>query len=381
MLLHDLSEFFRLSAALNYHLHATGSDREAVLSLVLGDKTVTERDRDLLLGVIEYLENAYGHKYRRLGPMAVLHPLRAAALLSRAEDEVRVLDLLTALLHDKLEDIVAEEYPAERWETLEAEFHGLLRRIDASTEWYLMERLDVLTRRPQGETYNSYLGRIVDRSTEIPELARVKLADRLDNTLYLRIEPRDPLEDADFFEALFEGLFLRSRRDASEAPRRSSGRSFEVARRLHEIFKNSVLLSLMRVKALPTSDGTARALSETITTASMREAQRIALEMLDRHDADPGTRRRLLMETMEYCQGGGIDSVTQAGGKHRLDGLFVERFDYASPKTRKERLQVLGQDSELMTMAAIAFIAIFRSFANDPDYYVRGIHANGIHPA
>jgi hypothetical protein len=137
----------------------------------------------------------------------------------------------------------------------------------------------------------------------------------------------------------------------------------------------------MRLEALPTSEGTAGALFDAIATASTREAQRIALELLERHHPDRDAQRRLLMETMEYCQGGGIDSVTLAGGGHRLDGFFVERFDHASPDVRKEQLEALGRDSELMTMAAIAFIAIFSSFTNDPSYYVHGIHANGIRPA
>jgi len=193
--LHDLNEFFKLSAALNYQLSARVVGRNGILATIVAGRQLAENERGILLAVLEYLELAYHEKYRRLGPKAVLHPLRASALLVRAQGEVLLLDLLTELLHDKFEDIVAEDFEPEEWRQLEDHFNSLLKRVDPRSEWFLMERLETLTRRPKGETYYQYIGRLLTRASTTPELVRVKLADRLDNTLDMRVDFRDPLDD------------------------------------------------------------------------------------------------------------------------------------------------------------------------------------------
>jgi len=140
--LHDLNEFFKLSAALNYQLSARVVGHDSILATIVGGRRIRDADRDLLLAVLEYLEQAYDEKYRRLGPRAVLHPLRASALLVRAHGEVVMLDLLAELLHDKFEDILAEDFEPDAWQRLEAKFHDMLKRVDPRSEWFLMERLD-----------------------------------------------------------------------------------------------------------------------------------------------------------------------------------------------------------------------------------------------
>ena len=37
---------------------------------------------------LDYLGHAYGGQKRRLGPLAVLHPIRSAALLAKAQKKV-----------------------------------------------------------------------------------------------------------------------------------------------------------------------------------------------------------------------------------------------------------------------------------------------------
>jgi (p)ppGpp synthase/HD superfamily hydrolase len=68
-----------------------------------------------LLNALAYLNHAYKDQHRRMGPLSVLHPLRATAILSRTVEKVNMLDLLTELLHDKHEDIKASNYPEDKF--------------------------------------------------------------------------------------------------------------------------------------------------------------------------------------------------------------------------------------------------------------------------
>lgn len=381
MVLHDLNEFFRLSAMLNYQLSAVGVGRASIVDTILDGRQVDPDEQAVLGEVLTYLERAYSHKQRRLGPLAVLHPLRATALLVRAQEEVNLLDLLTELLHDKFEDIVESDFPQDEWHRLEGHLAGLLRRIDPPSEWYLMERLDVLTRRSDGETYYEYIGRILKRAAATPELVRVKLADRLDNTLDMRIDFRDPLEGVDFFALLFRTM-LHQPVPASTPPRPHPVRApLDGARRLYELFKNTVLLSLVRQHLHPGSDATAQVLFDAIAAASMREAQRVVLHLFTYHVTDVERQHDLLMETLAYCRDGGISEVTRVNPANRLDGLFLERFDAPSSQARQRKLEELYQDKELMVAAGLAFIVIFMSFRDDCEFVVRGVTPAGITPS
>ena len=86
MPLFDLNEFFKLSSVLNYNLSAASLNRYNVLMYLTGDKRLDPEDRkdrekkSIVMEALGYLFSAYSHKRRHLGPMAVLHPLRAAAL-------------------------------------------------------------------------------------------------------------------------------------------------------------------------------------------------------------------------------------------------------------------------------------------------------------
>lgn len=377
MQLHDLNEFLKLSAALNYQLSAATVGREKLLLTITGNKPLTIGDKKILMEVLAYLDSAYGRKRRRLGPVAVLHPLRSAALLAAASDELDMLDLLTVLLHDKFEDIKQTDHEPPEWHDLEERFYSLLKRIDPTDEWYLMERLALLTRET-GMTYYGYIGRLVKRADRTPELVRVKLADRLDNTLDMRIDYRDPLENVDFFAHLFQVLFVPTypgyRPELNHLPAPLNG-----ARRMYELFKTVVTMSLVRQYGVAQEGGLAtERLFEALCLASMKEAQRIVMHIFGYHMTDVTKQRALLIDTMDYCLNGGVVSITPPSAPHRLDGLFVERFDHVDREIRREQLQQLYQDKDLMVEAALAFIVIFMSFLNDPHYYVQGVSADGI---
>lgn len=72
--------------------------------------------------------------------------------------------------------------------------------------------------------------------------------------------------------------------------------------------------------------------------------------------------------------------VTQVAASHMLDGLFSTYFGPVIRKTRNEKLALLYNNKPLMLEASVAFIVIFLSFLNDPDFYVKGISTEGVDP-
>ncbi|MBI9085655.1 MAG: HD domain-containing protein [Desulfobacterales bacterium] len=386
MSLYNLTEFLKLSSALNYNLSAASLSRYNVMMFLIGGKRLDaddQKDREakaVTMEALSYLFNAYRQKRRRLGPMAVLHPLRATAMYARSLERLDVVDLLTALFHDVLEDIRPVDFGHSEWEQLESQIYGILERLDPQDEWRLMERLQALTRF-ETESYYQYIGRMLDRSGKIPELVQVKLADRLDNTLDMRIELQDPIEGLDFFEHMFQLLFVNTypgyRPDASH----SGTASINGARRLYQLFKNAVLLSLIRIKGGLAGDGVSQVFFNAVCNASLKEAQRTLMHVTGYHFKEVDRIRGLLLDAMNYCYGGRIDQATKPDDGRILDGLFSSYFGPNAAAVRNQRLDLLYQNKPLMIEASVAFIVIFRSFLNDPAFYVRGISTEGIVPA
>jgi hypothetical protein len=377
--MHDLNDFLRLSEVLNLQLSIESMGRMNVASVILHRKRLPRNEREVLASVIRYLSEAYGQRRRRIGPLAVLHPLRATALLARAQIQVNLLDLQTCLLHDKLEDLTPDELGHQHWESLESGFQRLLKSIDPRDEWFLMERLDRLTKRV-GETYFEYIGRLLDKAGQTPELVRVKLADRLDNTLDMHVDIEDPIQGIDFFETIFQIMMVNSfhgyRPELSHRP----PSPLNGAQRLYQLFKSAVLMSLVRQYKVATDDHTTRVLFESLAKASMKEAQRIVLHIFGYHQTDLARQRALLMEVLDYAQAGFMDKVTRPHEKRRLDGLFFSRFQDSDSNVRRQSLARLYKDKDLMIEAGMALGIIFQGFLNDPDYFVQGISAQGIMP-
>lgn len=384
MAFYDLTEFIKLSAAINYQLVSRRDCCLNIMFLILDEKKATPASQRVLNDVLHYLMKAYGERQRRLGPVMVLHPIRATAILARSLDRADLSDLVTELLHDKEEDIKLSAYPEDvfghgYFVALEENFQELLKRIDPDSDWNLPLRLDYLSRRA-GETYYGYIGRLLECAHEMPELVRVKLADRLDNTLDLHIDFRDPLDATDFFEYIFQVLFVPNAPPPKPDYPHQPPTAINGAQRLYQLFKNAILLSLIRQSKTLPNDPSTQHLFETIAIAGMREAQRIAMHIFLHHYELPHQQRELLMETMHYCQTSGISEVTTAGTNYRLDGLFKEFFDHDASDIRKQHLDVFYEDKPLMIEAAMAFIVIFQSFLSDPAFYIRGISAKGIQP-
>ena len=380
MSVYELDAFLRLSAVLNYQLSADALGSGNIVALLLEEKRLPAQERDTLLATLKYLGRAYGRRRRRLGPLAILHPIRATALLTRVHDRVDLLDLLAGLLHDKLEDISSEDFPPDLWRELEEEFHCLLKRVEPTDEWFLMERLELLKKQEHGQSYCQYIGKMLGEEKQMSDLIRVKLADRLDNTLDMRVDIHDPLEGVDFFSHIFQLLFVSAYagyKPVLDHPPRSP---INGARRLYELFKNTVLLSLIRQKTDTSKDPAASRLFHGIAVASMKEAQRTIMHIFGYHITDLSQQKKILEDAMAYCLLGGFDVITTPRQEQKLDGLFTECFDYNDSEIREKRLQVLYQDKPLMVQASIAFIVIFLSFLDDEKYHVQGITPKGIRP-
>jgi hypothetical protein len=378
MLLHDLTDFMRLSAALNIQLAAQGVGWENILRIIAIRMPMNRQgERDALLHVFEYLAHAYGLKRRRIGPPAILHPLRATALLAQASDTPHLLDMLTELLHDKYEDLTLDALGQDRFAQAESKFCTLLKEIDPTDEWYLMERLEHLTLR-KNESYYQYIGRLLNRACQTPELVRVKLADRLDNTLDLHIDVEDFLKDTDFFRVIFQILFPPSGSGYKASFEHPITSPLNGAHRLHQLFKNALLLSLIREKQAAIGDPAARRLFEALALASMHESQRITLHIMGYHETDIDRQRTLLMEVQSYAQEGGMTRITPPSNKYLLDGLFMKYFNHLDSDIRSKHLEALYRDKGLMLQAAVDFVVIFMNFIHSPDYWIHGISDRGI---
>ena len=386
MPLFDLNEFFKLSSALNYNLSAASLNRYNVLMYIIGDKrldTDGKKDREqksILMEALEYLFGVYRQKRRRLGPMAVLHPLRTAALFTRSLDRFNLVDLLTLLFHDVLEDIKPGDFGIQEWKSMEGQLYRLLGRMETEDEFRLETRLMSLTR-VENESYYQYIGRLLDNVQNFPEIVQAKLADRLDNTLDMRIDLEDPLARIDFFETVFQIMFVNNYPGYQPKMEHAPATAINGARRLYQLFKNAVLLSLIRQHVPAADRREVRILFDALAEAGLKEAQRTLIHLISYHVKDSHRLRGLVLEAMHYCYSGRSDLVTMPDGNQLLDGLFSTYFGNKAKKTRHQQLDTLYQNKALMLEASVAFIVVFLSFLNDENFYVRGISAEGIEPS
>jgi hypothetical protein len=379
----DLTEFFKLSSVLNYNLSAASLNRYNVLMYILAGKRLdrdepTDREKkSLVMEALGYLFSAYSHKRRRLGPMAVLHPLRAAALMSRAQDQARLESLLSALFHDILEDVKSVDFDAQEWKDMEMRLFDLLEHMPPEEESRLIQRLKCLTRTKR-ESYYHYIGRMLDCSAAFPDVVSVKLADRLDNTLDMRIDLEDPLVGIDSFQNIFQLLFVNNYPGYLPRADHQPPTAMNGSRRLYQLFKNAVLLSLIRQLSIAPETEDRKRLFDAVAEASLKEAQRTLMHLLGYHFKDRDAQRRLVLDAMDYCYSGRSDLVTKPDGKRLLDGLFSTYFAPTGTKVLHQQLDSLYQNKPLMVQASIAFIVIFLGFLNDAHYFVRGISIKGI---
>ncbi len=382
---YDLTEFLKLSSVLNYNLSAASLNRYNVMMYIIGGKPLdrsVKKDREkkgILMDALGYLFSAYQQKRRRLGPMAVLHPLRATVLFARNQERLNLIGLLSVLLHDIMEDINPYDFEINQWIDMEGRLYHLLERIGDKDESRLLSNIVALTRIKK-ESYYQYIGRLLENANHSPQLVHVKLVDRLDNTMDMRIDLEDPLAGVDFFQNIFQLLFVNNYRGYQPTSEHSPASAMNGARRLYQLFKNTVLLSLIRQQKSQQSNHSLSVLFEAVCDASLQEAQRTLMHLIGFHIKDTADQRKLLIEAMKYCFSGRIDLVTKPDRDQLLDGLFSTYFAHNSKKVLFRQLDILYQNKELMIQASIAFVVIFLHFLNDSKYYVQGISQEGIQP-
>lgn len=382
--IYDLSEFIRLSAVLNYSLSARTINRFNLLTYILGEKSEPEHaqmDRDdkrTAMEALNYLFEAYRLKRRRLGPMAILHPLRATALYCRAVRHISLVDLLTLFFHDVQEDIRPVEYEGGKWKEMEEHIFSIFEKLPAPVENELITRLENLTKR-DNESYFTYVGRLL--GAQNPEkLVPIKLADRLDNTLDMRIDLEEPLEEVDFFKMLFQILYLKEYREIIPKPLpKQPSSAMKESIRLYQLFKNIVLLSMIREKQNEAPTRQIKILFDTLSDAGLKECQRIFVQLGGSHFKS-AKLRPILLEIMEYAYTGGIEKATNPDVAHIADGLLSGYFGIQDDEKRSRKLTEMSEDKTLMVATALTFIVIFLRFRLDPAYYIKGITMEGVYP-
>jgi hypothetical protein len=385
MPLYDLTDFLKLSSVLNYNLSAASLSRYNVMMYIIGGKPLDSDDakdrekKGIFMEALDYLFSAYRQKRRHLGPMAVLHPLRAAALFARTHDQLDLISLLSVLFHDILEDIHSNDFATKEWKDMEQKLFSLLERMDEVDESKLLDNIVSLTR-IKTESYYHYIGRLLESANRSPQLLRVKLADRLDNTLDMRIDLEDPLAGVDFFQNIFQLMFVNNYRGYLPRNDHPPSSALNGARRLYQLFKNTILLSLIRQRTTMSTDRALQDLFEAVCDASLKEAQRTLIHLIGYHIKDTAAQRKLVLEAMDYCFSGRSDLVTKPDRNQLLDGLFSTYFAHNSKKVLHRQLDLLYQNKTLMIQASIAFVVIFLHFLNDSKYYIHGISAEGIEP-
>ena len=359
-------DFFALSSFLNYQLSGTPINWRAVLML-MNCQRLTPESEEHVLSALMYLVEAYGQQKRRLGPFAVLHPIRTAAILTRASNAPSILDLLTTLLHDKNEDITEGKYSRDDWERLERMYQQLIKKIDSRENWFLNERIHFLSRQ-QDETYRQYLSRLIRQAIQTPELIRVKLADRLDNTLDLRMDLHEDNSGAECYKLIFDALFADTYKGPDKINPYHTRGKIKGAMRLYALFKNAVFLSYLRSMNCEL-DAPSQKLFSSLASASINEAQNILLHIFKFHLRDPQRQRSLLLSVMAYCEEGCLRR-TDGSCDTSLDGLFKNTFDAENKEQLRDKLDMLYRDKELMAEACVVFTAIFTNFLNDQNFSI-----------
>jgi hypothetical protein len=298
-------------------------------------------------------------------------------MLARIMPEPGTLDLLGALLHDKEEDLTAEELGAAEWNRLQCEFARVLAKIDSDHRWFLGERIAFL-RRQANQSYFEYVGQVLSKAAEMPDLLRCKLVDRLDNTMDIAVQ-RPSSTQYDFFETAFGVLFIPGFQlrpeHAASAPDNETCTLL-----ISQLFKNVVLLSMLRQQHLDRADCTTELLFHGVAAAGRAQAEWAAVTLLSAAVSSADTRRQLLREIMDYCAAGGLAGVTRKDRGGLLDGSFLEYFADPDDKARKAHLETLYGNKPLFIRLLVLFIGIFTSFSTEPTYFLRGIDRSGLHP-
>lgn len=381
--------FLAISAKINYLLAPEEWDLDALTSVVLG-KFKADDEFLILRKAIQCLRYGYQEKKRKLGPQAIIHPLRVTALLTHVmahgTEPPSLLDLLCTLLHDKEEDLGPNKVSAPLYERMQYHYRELLTMIGPDMASKLEVRIDALTHRvdessTHNQSYYQYLWEMMEHARACPELLHVKLADRIDNTLDTHVQ-RGATTRYDFYRILFDKFFspvdVPVRMEGHERlPDPNTG-----ALRLQQFYKNIVFLALLRRRKLDRLTPTTVNLFTELANVSIRETQQLVLKVFSSELTDVRLQREVLFETLEYCRRGGLNTVTAGGSPldTDLDGALTDIFSYALENRDKSRLCELFQQPKKLGKLMLAFMGVFSGFIHNDDFYLKGITPSGLNP-
>jgi len=360
-------EFIILSAELHYILSDEGND-EALAALVIG--TANFPKMDLLVRAIHCLRLGYAESKRKVGPLAVLHPLRTAAILARSMSKPELLDVMGALFHDKEEDLTASKLGTKRSSEFEDSYQSLILEIDPNHRWFLGERVAIFCRKDE-ESYTEYIARLIECSYRMPDVLHTKLADRLDNTFDQHLS-RPGVTRYNFYRTVFDILFLENYPGINVDEYHVLPPDSRLVLLLSQLFKDAIFLTLLRRSGRDRQDSTVGTLFDAVAVSGIREAQWITFELFASEITDPKRQRALLLKTMDYCFQGGAQAIHEPSDLSELDGSFAYYYGGPDDVTRKRHLAELCLDREKLVQVVLTFIALFSSFLNDPNCYLRG---------
>jgi hypothetical protein len=367
-------QFLAISADLAYRLSGTAFDPRTLLEPILEGIITVPCSTELLLQAIKIIHIGYGDRRRRLGPLAVLHPLRVTVIIARLTKNPSTLDLLGSLLHDRDEDLTVKNIGDDkRWIEMKNEMDKLLGMLDEQHRWYLGERLDCLTIKHKQE-YCEYLSKLMNTSRKMPDLIRIKLADRLDNTLDIGVF-KHGIAGRGAYGTIFDLLFLPSfegfKAPASYVPL-TEGEGVQI---LANIFKNAEFLSILRAEKIRV-EGATEILYNALLAASTRITRNIIQDILVT-SLSVAEQREIVVEVQDYSLNGGLQSVRDEGSSP-LDGLFLKQ--YGGKEGRRKRLLEIYKNKAMVLRIAVAFLAVFANFKVNPNYFIQGLDGSGFHP-
>lgn len=364
----DFDTFLALSADITYRLSGTAFDARALLDIVLQEYDPPCPEA-ILVQAINATKVGYGTRRRKLGPLAFLHPIRVASILTRVTREPATLDLLLCLFHDRDEDLTPEKIgKAAKKMSRQIEKLGPLLGDRAYAK--MEDGIGHLTHYKDELGYGEYIAHVTQHGHARPEVLRVKLADRLDNTLDVGVG-RHGIPGRGVFALVFDAMFLPDYSGPHVPFRYVPLTVEEGVQLLANLFKNTQFISIMRAEGCVVERGTAR-LMDALLLASRRIAGFLVQDSLA-VGLDVPSHRSTIEDVREYCLSGGMHAVRK-GGEHPLDGMFLER--YGTSRGRKERLKAIFKDRYLLARLGLTFLSIFEAYLADPEFYIEGI-ANG----
>ena len=344
--------FLHLSALLQYRLSGSPVDWKSIADCIFSNRKDGVAEGPVIDTLI-FLDQAMGREKRRLGPFAILHPIRTAALYWHADDKPQLLNVLTALLHDKDEDIIQERH-RQNWQDLLCSYEEFLMRINARERWFLNERIHLLAR-TGNETYTEYIGRLVDKSDDIPELLVIKLADRLDNTFDLRLDIDRQAYSLDCLEVIFLSLFPDRFPGIKAINPHPVERKINGAYRLYQIFKGMELIRIIREHKIELPSA-GRRLLHGLVDALFNETREIILHLLMYHIQGTESQREAIFQGLLFSRMQEPSTMLSDEDKVSFEHLAKHYFLHSDSHTRHHHLDLLYKDKMIMCKMAIQML-------------------------